>query len=127
MEHKWEISKHGKYYQGKPKLSLENIHRSKVGTLTSQILYLRTGHGFFKSYFKQIRNTQIRNTRRRCNSQNQTAEHLLIECSIYEIERRQLESSLDRLPFMRYILLHTHQGLKSVTNYLKSAQIGTRE
>jgi ribonuclease HI len=68
--HKWETSKHGKYYQGKSKLSLENIYRSKARTLTSQILYLRTGHWFFKSYFKQIRNTHIRNTRCKCNSQN---------------------------------------------------------
>jgi ribonuclease HI len=122
--HKWETSKHGKYYQGKPKLSLENIYRSKVRTLTSQILYLRTGHGFFKSYFKQIRNTH---TRCKCNSQNQTAEHLLIECSIYENETRQLESDLDGLPLTRYILLHTQQGLKSATNYLQSTQIGTRK
>jgi hypothetical protein len=116
----WEI------YQGKPKLSLENIYRSKVRTLTSQILYIRTGHGFCKSYFKQIRNTHIRNTRCKCNSLNQTAEHLLIECSIYENERRQLESSLDGLPVTRHILLQTQQGLKSVTNSLQSTQIGTR-
>jgi ribonuclease HI len=85
--HKWETSKHGKYSQGKPKLSLENIYQSNARTLTSKILCLRTGHGFFKSYFKQIRNTHIRNTRCKRNSQNQTAEHLLIKYSIYENER----------------------------------------
>jgi ribonuclease HI len=35
--HKWETSKHGKHYQGKPKLYLENIYRSNIRTLTSQI------------------------------------------------------------------------------------------
>jgi hypothetical protein len=31
------------------------------------------------------------------------------------------------LPLTRYILLHTQQGLKSVTNYLQSTQIRTRK
>jgi hypothetical protein len=124
--HKWETSKHGKYYQGKPKLNLENIYRSNIRTLTSQIFYLRTGHGFFKSYFKQYHKKSIIHTRCKCNSPSQTAKHL-VDCSIYENERRQLESNLDGLPLTMYILLHTTQGLKSVVPYLQSTQIGTRK
>jgi hypothetical protein len=45
----------------------------------------------------------------------------------YENERRQLKSGLDGLPLTRCILLHTQQGLKSVTNYLQSTQIRTQK
>jgi len=96
----------------------------------SAIIQLKTGHGYFNSYLVRIPNSGVISNACSCSSTSQTPEHLLLSCSNYKVQRKELKRALKKelgnLPLTIPILLYTTKGLKALAIFLSSTQIATR-
>ena len=82
------------------------------------------GHGYFRSYLKNISNDYTGRCTGRCN-EIQTPEHLLTRCVNYA---REIEEMKKQLPITNMtVLFDTKKGLDILIKYLKSTKIGTRK
>ena len=102
----------GRSYRGSPttKFSLlaKGLSRHQVATLTQ----LRTGHGYFNSYLERIPSSEVKSPHCTCGRKHQTPEHLLLYCSLYKKERKEMARSLKPIPLTKTTVLHTRKGIK---------------
>jgi ribonuclease HI len=122
----WELSHHGRSYHGKPTLRFGDFYRKGSRQQTSQLLAMRTGHGYFKSYLHRIPSSAIDNPRCSCGSASQTPKHLLLDCRHFRRQRKELKRTVGQLPMDLHTLLHTKKGLEATAEFLAETGIGTR-
>ena len=115
---------HGNSYMGTPTLTLPNELRSKNRILTSQIIQLRTGHGYFKAYYRRF-NLQIPNYICACGSTNQTPAHLLLTCPKFHQDRPRYRTHIRGPPNIKDVL-HDKDNMKKLVTFLEDTSIATR-
>ena len=93
----------------------------------SALYQLKIGHGYIKSYLYQLGHVQ--NNRCTCGA-IESPKHLLLECRVYNKERRVLFNKIKQVLRISNItllaLLHTKQGIESTLVFLKDTKISTR-
>ena len=109
---------------GTPTLTLPNEQRSKNRILTSQIIQLRTGHGYFKAYYRRF-NLQIPNYICACGSTNQTPAHLLLTCPKFHQDRPRYRTHIRGPPNIKDVL-HDKDNMKKLVTFLEDTSIATR-
>lgn len=98
-----------------------------VGTkrqLASTFYQLKFGHGYLKAYLARIGKSD--SPRCSCGA-IQTAEHLLLSCKWYRLDRRQLKETLDEDKLTLPLLLHTKKGIAATLTFLESTKVATRK
>jgi hypothetical protein len=125
-EASWETSKHGRSYHGFPSLRLSDFYRSQPRGNTSQMIGIRTGHGYFRSYLARIPSSKIATEDCFCGAARQTPKHLLLECKLYKQGREKMKKAGNFRRLAIPLLLHTKKGLEVVSNFLSTHRIGTR-
>jgi hypothetical protein len=90
-----------------------------------QLLSLRTGHGLFKSYLKKISAKDINDSTCNCGYSNQTVEHLLLYCSLYQKERETLIGNIGKKKLRRWDLLQNPRNIEYTKEFLEATGIGT--
>ena len=108
-------------------LNLKNqltIPRGTKREISSAFYTLKIGHGYFNSYLKRFK-------RRECDLckcvRPQTAEHLLLYCGFYSVERNKLKKTLGQKILKLPLLLHTTSGIDATLAFITSTRIGTRK
>ena len=94
-------------------------------------MQLKLGHGYFKSYLSRI-STDKQKDCIKCKTR-QSPEHLLLNCSLYKEEQKQLKQQMSeskRERKMRQVtlqqLFNTNRGIECTLKYLKETRIATR-
>jgi ribonuclease HI len=123
-EASWETSKHGRSYHGFPSLRLSDFYRSQPRGNTSQMIGIRTGHGYFRSYLARIPSSKIATEDCFCGAARQTPKHLLLECKLYKQGREKMKKAGNFRRLDIPLLLHTKKGLEVVSNFLSTHRIG---
>ncbi len=90
----WQQNKNkGKYYtricKGRYSFSLKAPRIKYPKKLQSAFFQLKLGKGYFKSFSKTIGKDKKGRCFRECNS-IQTPKHLLLDCSLYKVERKEM-------------------------------------
>lgn len=100
------------------------IPRDTKRDISSSFYSLKIGHGYFNAYLKRFK-------RRECElcrcGRPQTAEHLLLYCGFYSVERNQLKKTLNQKVLKLPLLLHTTSGIEATLAFITSTRIGTRK
>ena len=94
--------------------------------MTSTIVQLRTGHGYFNSYLGRIPNSGVLLKRCNCSPTPQTPKHLILECKFYRDQRKKLKESLKGLPLYISTVLYSSRGIKALAEYISNTRIATR-
>lgn len=115
----------GTEYSGNPSLSLKPELRSAKRSVTTPLIHLRTGHGYFKAYYERF-NIPLNNYRCNCGSPIQTRSHLLLHCPDFSETRRKLFSYNPTTPWTAHTLLHTEKGIKKVLEFIDTTKVATR-
>jgi hypothetical protein len=115
---------HGRQYMGTPTLTLSPELRHTNRTVTSQIIYLRTGHGYLKDYYNRFK-INLPNYTCGCGSITQTPAHLLLTCPQFARDRPNFISSQIGLPTI-YDVLHEKPNMKYLTTFLEETGVATR-
>jgi ribonuclease HI len=124
---RWPSMKTGRSYQGKPGRNIHPLmryHQSRK--LISTIIQLRTGHGYTRAYLSRIPSTEIESPACTCGYHHQTPKHLLLECRLYNTERKQLKRDIRPLTLTWQTAMHTTRGLQATMTFLQSTGTGTR-
>jgi hypothetical protein len=103
-----------------------DFYRKGSRRQTSQLLAMRTGHGFFRSYLYRIPSSAIDNPRCSCGSASETPKHLLLDCKHFKTQRKELKRKIGQLPMDLQSLLYTNKGLEATAEFLATTGIGTR-
>lgn len=124
----WDSGKrtHGRDYEGYPSLRLCDIYRHQPRATTSQLIHLRTGHGYFRSYLERIPAANIDSAECRCSAPRQDAKHLLLRCPQFRREREILRTQWGNLPWTKAYLLHSKKGPETAGEFLKTTRVGMR-
>ncbi|KAF7890727.1 hypothetical protein EAF00_009041 [Botryotinia globosa] len=88
----------------------------------SAFFQLKIGHGYIKSYLHRFK---LSNNKCICNN-IETAAHLLIGCSIYRKERKEIFKDLPVSKINLQFLLHTKIGIELATKFINTTKIATR-
>ena len=91
-------------YPWKPSLILDKIQAKR--RISSAFYQLKIGHGYIKSYLYNIGRSS--NDKCQCG-RRETAEHLLLGCPEYRVERAALRGAFKQ-PLSLQLLLHTKEG-----------------
>jgi hypothetical protein len=94
--------------------------------MTSTIVQLRTGHGYFNSYLARIPNSGVQLKRCNCSPTPQTPKHLILDCKFYQEQRKKLKKDLKGMPLSQSLVLHTSRGIQALAEYLSNTRIATR-
>ncbi|KAH7556799.1 hypothetical protein BM1_06233 [Bipolaris maydis] len=108
-------------------LKLKNqldIPRGTKRDISSAFYSLKIGHGYFNAYLKKVKRREC--DRCKCG-RPQTAEHLLLYCGFYSVERNQLKKTLAQKVLKLPLLLHTTCGIEATSAFITSTRIGTRK
>ena len=124
----WITSKHGKQYVNNsnkhwPKLKLATSYTNTSRHTVFQLLSLRTGHGFFKSYLKKIKAKDITTSKCNCGHPNQTVDHLLLYCPIYQRQRKKMLKRVGSTRVKRWDLLYNQRNIPHTLEFLQSIGI----
>jgi len=96
--------------------------------ITSQLVAIRTGDGFFRSYMARIPGTTLKipGANCTCGAPEQTPKHLLLHCGGFKEERKELINQIkQRAPSLSFPL-HSKTRAQTTANFLKETKIGTR-
>jgi ribonuclease HI/exonuclease III len=115
----------GTEYTGHPTLSLKPELQMESRAITTPLIHLRTGHGYFKAYFERFKRP-LGNYICSCGSTEQTRTHLLLHCPTYHHTRQKLFSSDPANPWTTHTLLHTQIGICKVKEFIEETKIATR-
>ena len=122
----WDHSTHGRGYEGAPRRQLDPVYKSAARLLTSQILQLRTGHGYFRTYLHRIRPERFASPLCHCGQDRQSPAHLLIHCSAFQRQRQALRKEMGTTPVTSQTLLYTHKGVEKLVPFLQATRVATR-
>jgi len=122
----WQKNKKGKSYMGTPNLRRPKPLDLLPRNMTSTIVQLRTGHGYFNSYLVRIPSSGILLERCNCSPNPQTPKHLILECKFYSQQRKKLREDLKGLPLYLSTILYASRGIKALAGYISNTQIATR-
>jgi hypothetical protein len=86
---------------------------------------LRTGHGYFKSYFRRF-SIDLGNYKCSCGEDNQTRTHLLLQCDTYKDARHDLIKTDPNIEWTAHSLLHTEEGIKKTLAFVTTTGVATR-
>jgi len=127
---KWKQAKKGRSYHGQPALKPSAPLRGNIPRRTaSTITQMRTGHGYTKSYLARIPTNNIEDSKCKCGFNNQTPQHLLLECGQEPLpaHRKALKAALKPMPLTWRTAMHTNAGLATtIATFLIPTQIATR-
>jgi hypothetical protein len=121
-------------YSGTPTLSLSiefkgltpaTQNRGEPRSITTPLVHLRLGHGYFKAYFQRFK-IPLPSYRCSCRQEPQTRTHLLLLCPTYEDARRLFFTSDPNKQWSTHTLLHTKDGIKRVLSFVRSTKVATR-
>jgi hypothetical protein len=131
-QHRFTDTERNTEYTGKPSLSLPKEFRTNFKKnykarrdTTTPIIHLRTGHGYFKSYFRRF-NIELANHTCSCGEDNQTRTHLLLACNTYKDYRQILINNNPNKQWTSHSLLHTEEGLKKTLAFVSATGVATR-
>jgi hypothetical protein len=128
-QHTWESRPKGTNYTGPFKKKPDQFFFTGNRKLVSAITQLRTGHGYFNSYFHGIPSAEIGSPLCSCRAgEHQTARHLILSCLHSWEERKELNRSFGRRQKLRLQpLLYAKNGFRPLQDYLVATGIATRE
>ena len=131
-QHRFLETERNTEYTGTPSLSLPKEYRPNFRKnykahrdTTTILVHLRTGHGYFKSYFERF-NIPFNNYKCECGHTRQDRSHLLLQCSAYNDQRRTHIPADPNKPWTAHTLLHTKEGTKKVLAFTTATEVGTR-
>ena len=107
----------------KPSKSLiipQGIKRSTA----SAFYQLKIRHGYIASYLAKLQ--LMDNDRCACGAK-ETVEHLILSCSIYTTQRKELYKKLNVRTLMLPLLFHTKKGAIALCGFLQETEIATRK
>lgn len=116
-------------FQLKPSLHVETT--SKI--VSSAIMSLRTGHGYFRPYLKRIQPDKHSTGYCQCNYRQkilQEPRHLIMTCPIYKNKRRKMQRIAGgeggRAPYEHWLYDHK-LGIPGLIWFIRNTGIGTRK
>jgi hypothetical protein len=126
----WEQNKNkAKHYtricKGSHSFSLKASKISYPKKIQSAFFQLKLGKGYFKSFSKVIGKDKEGRCFRECNS-IQTPKHLLLDCSLYKIERKEMQRQLGSSLSLKKLFC-TKKGKKVLFLFLDKTGITTRK
>lgn len=131
-QHRFTTTETNTEYSGTPSLSLPKEFRPNLKKnymahrdTTTPIVHLRTGHGYFKSYFQRF-NINLPKYICECGETNQTRTHLLLQCPTYKDARRTFIPNDPNEEWTSHTLLHTKEGLGKTLAFVTATGVSTR-
>ena len=112
-------------YKGSYSFSLKAPKISYPKKTQSAFFQLKLGKGYFKSFSKIIGKDKEGRCFRECNSV-QTPKHLLLDCSLYKIERKEMQRQLGSSLSLKKLFC-TKKGKEVLFLFLDKTGIATRK
>jgi hypothetical protein len=109
-----------------PKISLKYKTFSENRAFQTAYIQLKTGVGSLKSHLRKIRKT-LDSVCWCCGLQPQTTKHMLIQCSSYAIQRKEMKDALYGAPLRLQALFRTASGQKALEAFISSTKVCTAE
>jgi len=125
MDH-WRTSNHGRSYGGTPQRKMDFVFQNYPRRITSQLLQLRTGHGYFRNYLHRINPEDHPSPICFCGQERQTPSHLLLKCQLFRRQRDQLKNRMGSTPFTLTNLLYTRKGIEKLVPFLEETKVASR-
>jgi ribonuclease HI len=121
-------SPRGHSYEGYPRRHFDEPLRGTRRLHVATIIQLRTGHGYFGSYFARFAPDQDGDLELPCfcGARSQTPEHLLLHCPRRGDYAQKLRHSLEPEDHTLTGILHTNKGTSFTLNMIKHTGIATR-
>jgi hypothetical protein len=90
-------------------------------------IQLKTGIGYQRAYLAIIGKSENPYCNKCSKNTRQTTTHLLLYCTAYAVERKQLKRALKRLPFSLQTLFCTSTGKQALAKFLLDTEICTAQ
>jgi hypothetical protein len=95
--------------------------------LQSAYIQLKTGIGYQRAYLAIIGRAENLYCNKCSKNTRQTTTHLLLYCTTYAVERKEMKKALKRLPFSLQTLFCTSTGKQALAKFLLETEICTAQ